>query len=460
MHRHASRLGRFHIGNFFFQLSVWTLRLFLVCFPFQIRALFYTEPFYLTGNFNAYRSIFIYLSDILLLITLISFGLHCFINKKPIHFGNHKITFIWGLLVLSLGMSILFAENKTLSFLLWLRWLEGLGLYLIILNQVLSFKNCLHWFFGGIALQSAIAVGQFIHQASLGLHFLGEPELGQTIAGVAKLEFSQLKIVRPYGTFAHPNILAGSLFLALGFSMLDKKIISKKFRFLKNFSLVLSCLAFLLTFSRSAFLAALVTAGVYLFIRQRKTFKNISIAAILVIVAATVTTLFWKENPLYKLLFSSHGEALEERLTYIVISLKMFLAHPFGVGLGHFTFAMQDYTTEKLSPWLFQPVHNILLLVLNEGGIIAALLLLLLLVAHLRTLTKILKYFKPFSGTESNTIKKKAGLFLALTAGLVVIGLFDHYFVTSPSGQTLLFLFGGLLGLFLNEVSEKMAIPL
>lgn len=435
------------------------MRLFLLFFPFQIRTLLYAEPFYFTGNFNIYRSFFVYCSDLILLITLVSFGIHLILNKKSIQYGYKKLSLLWLLFIISLFISLFFAENKILSFLLWLRWLEGLGLYFLIIHRVLSFQEIIRWLSGGIALQAIIAVGQFLKQSSLGLRFLGEPMIGKMVEGVAKLEFGPIKIIRPYGTFSHPNILAGSLLLAISLaSVMIKKTLFRQKKFISIALITLLSLAFLLTFSRSALVAALITSILYLFFTHRKAFWGVIAGIVSLTLLVTASIFLWKENPLSTLLFASHGEAFQERFTYLGISLKMFLAHPFGVGLGDFTFAMQNYTAEKLSPWLFQPVHNIFLLILNEGGMLTGLLLIILIMLHFKALIKILKHFKPFSGKESNDIKKKAALFLALFTGCMIIGLFDHYFISLPEGQTLFFLLSGLIGLFLDDVSKKMTV--
>jgi hypothetical protein len=63
-------------------------------------------------------------------------------------------------------------------------------------------------------LQSIVGILQFSHQESIGLQMLGEPILSSYVGGVSTIEIGGGRILRAYGTFPHPNILAG--FLALG----------------------------------------------------------------------------------------------------------------------------------------------------------------------------------------------------------------------------------------------------
>ncbi len=62
-----------------------------------------------------------------------------------------------------------------------------------------------------IALQSTIALGQFVAQRDLGLRFLGEPALDPAVAGISVVMRAGERWLRAYGLTAHPNVLAGSL---------------------------------------------------------------------------------------------------------------------------------------------------------------------------------------------------------------------------------------------------------
>jgi O-antigen ligase len=78
-----------------------------------------------------------------------------------------------------------------------------------------------------------------------------------------------------------------------------------------------------------------------------------------------------------------------------------------------------------------QPVHNIFLLVLVESGLIG-------LIGFLMFLFGPILLHKP-----SNLLTKSQGVGLLLI--IIFLGMVDHYFLTLPQGQRVLFLVWGLL---------------
>ncbi|MCX6761530.1 MAG: O-antigen ligase family protein [Candidatus Moranbacteria bacterium] len=83
-------------------------------------------------------------------------------------------------------------------------------------------------FFGIIMLlgvtQSLIGIAQFIVQHSIGLFWLKESLIGQSIPGVAKIIANHHVLIRSYGLFPHPNILGGFLFFSIMITLLYRKM--------------------------------------------------------------------------------------------------------------------------------------------------------------------------------------------------------------------------------------------
>ena len=131
------------------------------------------------------------------------------------------------------------------------------------------------------------------------------------------------------------------------------------------------------------------------------------------------------------------ANSLNERGLFYDIGKKMFLDNWFGIGAGNFTQAMQTYVDVKILPWQFQPVHNIFVLVLNEIGIwgFAAFSGLFIYIGFY--LLKLMK--------KENIDKRFVAILLALLLAIVVIGLFDHYFISLYQGQALFWLYLGLI---------------
>jgi len=107
---------------------------------------------------------------------------------------------------------------------------------------------------------------------------------------------------------------------------------------------------------------------------------------------------------------------------------------------------MQNYTADKLSPWLFQPVHNVFLLAANELGVIGGLLLPAIPVFLFYLLIR-----KVTRGGEDEREKQFGHILIAMLAGIITVALFDHYFFTIYAGQVLIFLYLGLAGAYLKN---------
>lgn len=125
------------------------------------------------------------------------------------------------------------------------------------------------------------------------------------------------------------------------------------------------------------------------------------------------------------------------------ISQKMIIKEPLGVGLGAFTNHMQSYTDLKLAPWLYQPVHNIFLLMANEAGIIVGIMFIGIF---------IYLFYKIAPMTSK---KKEASLYLCLFAYITIIGLFDHYFISLYSGQVMFFIVLGCMSQYIQQFRKE-----
>lgn len=468
-----STLGEVSNTSFsvFLKLARFFLAFFVLCFSFQVRSLLYASPVYVEGEFNFYTTFFIYLADVFLVFALFFWGCVFFsknsFNKNRVtkkiarHFnwGDKKLTSLILAFLLVLFVAILFSHSQYLSFLLFVRLVEMFLLYLMIVNEVLKADELIKVFLAAIFFQVVLALFQYINQASLGLYFLGEPHLSAFLPGVAKVQLAGQKLLRAYGTFSHPNILGGAIFFSLILAVpftFSSEIFAKNLKkprkslltlikFTKGgwgkvilFSAyALLFLALILTFSRSALLALVISAITYfLLTRSKKILKYFSVAGVIFVVAAFVFNLqniFWQ-----RFVLENDGDATLERLQYLKISWEMLLKNPFGVGLGSFTLNMQQYFDAKLAPWSFQPVHNMFLLVANEGGLIAGLILLVIFIYCFWAM------FKRVS------LKSGYGL-LALLPGLFVIANLDHYFFTIYQGQILFFIYLGLVSIFLKK---------
>ncbi|MCA9374768.1 hypothetical protein KC622_00390, partial [Candidatus Dojkabacteria bacterium] len=183
------------------------------------------------------------------------------------------------------------------------------------------------WLFVGALIQAAIGFLQFERGTWVGLPWLGESLVSAGTPGSASVTLGGNLYLRAYGTFQHPNILAGFLllcfllFVYLGFE-LRKELLFKIFAL---FILIFTSL----TFSRTALFAEFIVLCLYLLrnlIRVASSLYRNSFAMI-------------GFTPFLKRFTDSVGAsdiAYSDRLALMKASLNIILKNPFGVGPGVF----------------------------------------------------------------------------------------------------------------------------
>lgn len=274
------------------------------------------------------------------------------------------------------------------------KWIKIFEIYLFSsyishntsLVKTKTFRNTLSI---SLLIVSILAISQFFIGRTVGVpfNFLGERTFNIETPGIALQSIFGVNFMRAYSTFPHPNSLSGFLVIAILFLLLTKKK-----DLLVKASLILSSISFMLTFSLSSLIGV---ASLLL----RKYFKFIICLAIVFSVAITFISPALFTRP-----------EIIERVEQAHIAREIFISHPL-IGSGLNTFVLFNRG--------LQPVHNIYLLVLSETGIIGFVFLSMLLY---------------------NSFKKRNYLFLLL---VVVIGTFDHYFLTLQQNLlTLAFVFG------------------
>lgn len=416
----------------FYSIAKIFFYLFFAFLPFQIDALLVAQNIYYSGFFNPYTSHFMYLTDIVLILSLIFLSLSVvfkegefdklnFIKKKS---GMLVVLAVSVFFLLSLVSLLSSVDHMNTVFNL-MRLSEFVVVFFLIRSGFVDAKKLMYVFIGVVSFVSFIGIFQYMLQESLGFRFLGEPVISSDKLGVAKVGLSDGNFLRIYGTFPHPNIFAGYLCFAIFFIIYcfrDAKVL---------FALLLTvCLiALVLTFSRSALLALFIGLFLYYAVSNVKlTWKNILVGLVIMIFFFVVFDLY---SVLIERLVVGDQNALDERSMYYSASKKMLFDNLFGVGLGNFTVVMQQYMTMKLQPWLVQPVHNIFLLSLNEIGVLGGLGFIGLLGFFFSQLIK---------------AKNRLGyILMSIWAVIIVIGLFDHYFVSLYQGNVLLWMYFGLV---------------
>jgi len=416
------------------------LAVFLIMFPFQIRTFLYTDPIYQTGEFNYYTSFFLYFSDICLLVAFLCWGISLWKKEtERFHLGNEMLSFIMLAFLFVMIGNVFFVQETKLHFFMAFRFVELFLLYLLVVNRIMRQEQIVLYLLFGLCFQAFVALYQYVLQGSVGLTFLGENSANISTLGVAKIDLGDQKILRSFGTMPHANVLGGLLFMGIMYAM----ALVKKYRWFVIGVLWLLSMGLLFTFSRSAFFALIAAFLIYISIQNSKIVVKYLLLSLSVFLFFIV--IFRLEGVVVNRFLFEDANSNQERTMYLRIGRDMFFDQPLGVGLGAFTLNMQEYTSTKLVPWLYQPVHNIFILVANETGILGGLLFAAIFLYSFYQLLLLVRRQKAHENRFA------VGLLIAMLVGIAVIGFFDHYFFTIYQAQVMLFIYLGFVSSLLSS---------
>lgn len=373
----------------------------LLFLPTQLGRHFWPEFSFVYSLPVDYLSPVIYFWDILVGLLWIVFIL----SKK--HINRVALAFLY-FFILTQALSLLSGANIDVGLVRLEQYLvAGLfGVYIASLPKTEVLKIYLPLILAVLG-ESVLVIAQFLKSETLGFWILGERTFTVSTPGIAKFDYYGREFLRPYGTFPHPNVLAG--FMIIVSLLIKKRAVS-----------FLAGLTTLLTFSRTAIFAGLFLA----FLIAKKQGKILLIIGVLML----LPILFAR----FSSLINYDNLAFIRREELSITALTLWKQSPlFGVGLNNFIPTGADLLLAGPSRFL-QPVHNIFLLTLSETGLVGLVGLLLLIGFPILKLFKLSP--KPYS---LNPI-------LLIWGVIIFLGMFDHYFLTLPQGYRLLFLVWGL----------------
>ncbi len=381
----------------------------LAAIPIQLGKFFWVDFSYILGIPVDYRAVTLYFVDLVLLAYLATFLVENFKNLKKL-FVSRKIVILILIAINLYFFASAFLTQKPLAPLYFsLKFLEFslFGLFASVTIESKEFYKFGSRILGfTLAWQSLLIALQFIFQKSLGLWFLGERAFDASTVGIAHIEIFGKQLLRPYGTFPHPNVMGA--FLIIGYLLWSTpQAIRKKQIPQKLISVVTFC-AIILTFSKSALLALISYALVQI--------TSIKYGALALIGIIGSLILYLKSVP------ESQIASISERLLLAQAAFDITLKNPFlGVGSGNFIGELASLNLYSISEVrLLQPVHNIFLLIMAENGLIGLFLVTLLLAVVLK---------------NANS-KIKIALFIIV----LVYATTDHFFWTLNQGRLLFWL--------------------
>ena len=370
------------------------------------------------------------------------------------------------------GISIFFAFSKGLAIYNFIRLvlmiLTALAAAKILKEGIVKLESVLAAVAASAVFQSLIAFFQFWKQSGLGLKVLGEPILAADLPGIAKIVVEGIKFIRGYGTFPHPNVLAAFLLLGLisiyYFYLRNYEKARKSEKFILSGALFIVLLGLILTFSRTAWMIAiLLTSTMIIYALFNKRYRGQAAFLLFTLLASGyILAAIFSPYIFSRIQVSGDEPAVVLRLAYNQIGLNLISARPLGVGVGNqVLYAIKNDVYQKFGldqSWQWQPIHNIYLLMASEIGIGGAALFIIFILSlflnqkfKVSISNKISPFGRSLAGRQNPNSKNfeiwilKFGFF-----SLLLFGFFDHFLWTLQPGRLMFWLTVGLL-LFLNK---------
>ena len=421
----------------FQKLTEVFLLVFVFLLPWQVK-------FILRPAENNFNEISLYVSQLVLLLALITFFIYKLIKKEP-SFQTPSIWYFLGGLEIFILISFFFAPDQFLALYHYVLFLGGFSLFYLVregISREAYEESCLnrikiiYVFLISIFFQSVLAIYQFLSQNSFAFKYLGLAEHDPDMLGSSVVETLSGRWLRAYGGMDHPNILGGVLVFALllsVFLLARKKIINSQIQMwaviLLFFSYFFALVALFFTFSRTAWIAYLVgmiiLAIVFIKREERGTMMRFFALSFFSAVLLLLSVLPYRELVFTRIKAENRLEqvSLSERKEYLIESWSVIKKNPlFGVGTGNYIKYLESNQAVK-NP---QPVHNSFLLIWAESGIFALISIVLFLFFLVRN-------------------KRRENFSLAVVISILVLLMLDHWFFSLPFGILFFFLILGLI---------------
>lgn len=338
---------------------------------------------------------------------------------------------IGGFFLVAALVSVYGAVEPMLAIIVWLHMFVSYLLFRLLLDRRVAIKYAVGSFVLGLLTPAALGIMQFLIGASPASAWLGLASHEAAESGASVVESLSGRFLRAYGTFQHPNIFGGYLAVGLvGVVLLARWFKTKGEKFGLHIMAAVLAVAFVLTFSRSAWLAFFVASAIggWIVLWEHRIAARKALPFIIVATAAALLTVlvFFEPvsarfHPEYRL----EAISISERTTGLSNwwpTVKEDLL--FGVGPGNYTVALAaDHPGVPV--WAFQPVHNSFLLVLGEVGLAGAFFFVLWAASVDRINYKALP-------------RSTAIAALLMGAIVLVIAFFDHYLFSLWPGLALM----------------------
>ncbi|MBI5254420.1 O-antigen ligase family protein, partial [Candidatus Falkowbacteria bacterium] len=338
-------------------------------------------------------------------------------------------------LLLMCALNFYFAINRDIAFYKLTIYIQALALFFLLFAVRIGWEKISCALVLSGAVQSIFAIIQFASQKVFASKWLGMASQNPATFRTPVVETTDGRWLRAFGTFSHPNILAGFLVFAIlcGIYLLMNKGTTNRnacpasggAKIMLAGSIALNSVGLAFTFSRAAIIALFIALVFLIFFfvnkqnREDHQFKMFAAALGLIVISFLCISLAFPSLILTRV---NGGQRLEvksnsERIAEYKMAPTLFKNYwLFGVGAGNYTLAKDAIQSQLALPKLgvggYQPIHNAILLEIIEFGIVGILLLIGFVISILKIAPKLF-LFNSFS--------------TLLLSALLILSIFDHY---------------------------------
>jgi len=339
-------------------LYSWLITISIILAPVNLFFRWLENKAYLNGLFSDYLLAKIWLAEIPIVIVLALWILEL-IKNKSINFSKNKI-FIFLIAIIFIRQP--FAKYSLLAIISFFRFFELIlfGLFLKEKSKSLNKKLINFSLVFILFFQIFLSNAQFFLQRNIfDYSVIGETQLTSSI-NIAKLNFKQGLLIAPYGSMAHPNILAG--FLLIISIVILRRIKNNYFGWL-IISLVSWTLFLTQSYSAISGMIIFLILQSHECLKKKLSYKLFFTGLILI--------------PIGLFLIDQKQEIISVKRRVFLNSqainiwLKNILL---GTGLNNFIYHLKTKSSSELVRFI-QPAHNVILLMIAEMGLLGATLI-------------------------------------------------------------------------------------
>jgi O-antigen ligase len=354
-------------------------------------------------------------------------------------------TWLIALCVLATLSVIWSIERRTALYVAFHLWL-CLGVFYVIRDHPVSWRLFAIGCCAALFLQGMVAIWEFITQSTamtlqLGINWPGD--LVPEIKGASIVQtYDGVRWLRAYGTMPHPNLLGGFA-LAMIIGPVALLMTSNKQFLFPAFIFILTLVLLVLTFSRSAWLGLIFFSLILFF--NRRILNPYRLKKVMFIGGIVIAILITSLLPL----FSTRLEIIEIETEQVSEFTRKWLVDRtwelirqqplLGTGIGSFSLALSQHVEPHYG---IEPVHNVILLAGEELGIAGFFITIGLAVVIINRVffeNQLTQLRTPRPQKEGSDLESIHAAFSATIMGMLVIGVFDHYFWTVAPGRLLFF---------------------